>query len=175
MTVSDLIDQIINRETGGAPNGAPHNDPADKGGRTQYGISEKANPEAWKDGHVTYGEARSIYQAIYITAQHFDSIKDVNLQHAVVDFGVTSGPDTAAKLLQQILGVAIDGKIGPATLKAIDEYPAGTLFGVPVPGSVLLNLAFRDARIMFYGTLAKKAPKDLKFLLGWLRRAMEFK
>ena len=36
------------------------NDPLDKGGRTQFGISEKSNPLAWTDNHVTEAEARAI-------------------------------------------------------------------------------------------------------------------
>lgn len=173
--MTDQIDQIISRETGGASDGAPHLDPDDPGGRTQYGISERSFPEAWKDGQVTYDEARSIYQKVFILKDHFEDINDIVLQHQVVDFGVTAGPDTAAKLLQQLLGVSVDGQIGPQTLAAIANYPAGTLFGVSVPGSVLLNLAFRDARVMFYARDAKRAPKMLKDLLGWLKRTFEFK
>jgi lysozyme family protein len=167
----DPIDEIIRREGGDKET----NDPADSGGRTKYGISERAHPEAWADGDVTQDEARGIYKETYITAERFDQIKDESLQHQVVDFGVPSGPDRAARLLQQIVGVEADGEIGPKTLEAIENYPGGKLFGVEVPGRVLLNLAFRDARTMFYATLAKRRPKDLKFLLGWVKRAQEFR
>lgn len=169
--MSDFIDDIIRREGGDKET----NDPADSGGRTKYGISERAHPEAWADGDVTHDEARVIYRKTYILAEKFDQIKDEWLRHQVIDFGVPSGPDTAARMLQQVVGVKVDGVIGPKTLEAIENYPAGTLFGVPVPGKVLLNLAFRDARTLFYAALAKKRPKDLKWLLGWIRRAFEFK
>lgn len=165
----DQIDEIIRKEGGSEET----NDPADSGGRTKYGISEKAHPEAWADGDVTYKEARKIYQN-YILAEKFDQLP-ASLQHQVVDFGVTSGPDTAARLLQQVIGVKVDGNIGPKTLEAIEKYPSNKLFGIDVPGIVMLNLAFRDARIMYYASLAKRRSKDLKFLLGWLKRAMEFK
>lgn len=166
----DVIDDIIEREGGDKAT----NDPADSGGRTQYGISERSHPEAWADGKVTYDESRDIYNKIYILAEKFESIPDKSLQHQVIDFGVPSGPDTSARVLQQLVGVNADGRIGPKTIDAINNYPDGVLFGVPVPGSVLLNLAFRDARIMFYATLAKRRPKDLRFLLGWIKRAQEF-
>lgn len=169
--MSDLIDDIIRREGGDKET----NDPSDSGGRTKYGISERAHPEAWADGDVSYTEARNIYNKIYILAEHFDKISDISLKHQVVDFGVLHGADRAARLLQQIVGVKVDGELGPKTLSAIESYPAGKLFGVDVPGNVLLNLAFRDARVMCDATLAKKRPKDLKYLLGWLRRALEFK
>jgi lysozyme family protein len=167
----DQIDEIIRREG----NDKETNDPDDSGGRTKYGISERAHPEAWADGDVSYPEARTIYEKVYILQEKFNLIPDEHLRHQVVDFGVPSGPDTAARLLQQIVGVTADGKIGPKTLQAIENYPDGKLFGVPVPGKVLLNLAFRDARQMHYATLAKRRPKDLKFLLGWLKRAQEFR
>lgn len=165
----DQIDEIIRREGGDKET----NDPSDSGGRTKYGISERAHPEAWADGDVTYQEARKIYES-YILAEKFDKLP-ASLQHQVVDFGVMSGPDTAARLLQQVLGVKVDGEIGPKTLESIEKYPSNRLFNVDVPGIVMLNLAFRDARIMYYASLAKRRPKDLKFLLGWLKRAMEFK
>lgn len=169
--MNDIIEDIIEREGGDKET----NDPSDSGGRTKYGISEKSHPEAWADGDVTKDEASDIYKRVYILSEKFQTIPDKVLQHQVIDFGVPSGPDTSARMLQQILGVKIDGDIGPKTLEAIKNYPDGTLFGVPVPGIVLLNLAFRDARTMFYATLAKRRPKDLKFLLGWVKRAQEFK
>lgn len=167
----DIIDDVIRREGGDKET----NDPVDKGGRTKYGISERAHPEAWADGDVTYDEARGIYRAIYILAERFNLIKDQRLFHQVVDFGVLHGADSAARLLQQIVGVKVDGAIGPKTLEAIENYPSGKLFGTEVPGSVLLNLAFRDARVMRDATIAKKNPSQLRFLLGWLKRALEFK
>lgn len=169
--MSDFIDQII-QEEGGA---VETNDPSDSGGRTKYGISEKANPGVWADGDVTYDEARTVYQKRYIEIDGINQIADINLMHQVADFGVTSGPDTSVKTLQQLLGVSCDGKIGPTTLAAISNYPSGTLFGAPVSGNLLLNLAFRDARVLAYAVDVKRAPKNLKFLLGWLRRVFEFR
>src|SRR5689334_12674244 len=143
--MSDFIDDIIKREGGSEAT----NDPSDSGGRTQYGISENAHPEAWADGKVTYDEARSIYEKVYILARHFDQVKDLWLQHQVVDFGVTHGSATAARLLQQLVGVVADGEVGPKTIAAIEAYPAGKLFGKDAPGIVLLNLAFRDAATLY--------------------------
>lgn len=168
--MGDFIDTII-QEEGGAQE---TNDPTDPGGRTKYGISEKANPEAWASGDLTYDEARKIYQQKYISIDGIDTIPDLTLMHQVADFGVTSGPDTSVKALQQLVGVPSDGKIGPATLAAITNYPAGTLFGTPVSGLVLLNLAFRDARALFYAVATKRRPQNLKFLLGWLKRGFDF-
>jgi hypothetical protein len=171
--MGDIVDDIIRREDDPNHPGIITNDPSDSGGRTQYGISENAHPEAWKDDKVTIPEAREIYWAQYVAP--FKGITDPNLLHQLVDWGVPSGPETAARNLQQILNVKVDGNIGPKTLQAITDYPGGYLFGLPVPGSVLLNLAVRDARTLFSAAIAKRRPKDLKFLLGWIRRTQEFK
>lgn len=167
--MGDIVDDIIRREGGATVT----NDPSDSGGRTQYGISEHSHPEAWADGKVTPEEAREIYWSQYV--KPFRGISDQNLLHQLVDWGVPSGPETVAKLFQQIVGVEADGEIGPITLKAIEDYPGGTLFGEPVSGKVLLNLAVRDARTLFSAGIAKRRPKDLKYLLGWIKRTQEFK
>lgn len=169
--MSDFIDDEIQREGGATET----DDPADAGGRTKYGISEHAHPEAWADGDVSYDEARTIYQKDYVEAQGISKITDTFLMHQVIDFGIPSGPITAVHVLQQLLGVTMDGVVGPATLAAIAAYPNGTLFGIPVPGIVMLNLAFRDARALYYATITKKRPANLKFLLGWIKRSQEFK
>lgn len=167
--MTDIIDDIIRREGGATAT----NDPDDSGGRTQYGISKRSHPEAWEDDKVTWEEARAIYLKEYVLP--FEGIEDQNLLHQLVDMGVPSGPAQAIKTLQQIVGVTADGVLGPKTIAAVDNYPSGTLFGVKVPGFVMLNLAFRDARTLFYAALAKRRPKDLKYLLGWLKRTQEFK
>jgi lysozyme family protein len=171
-TTSDPIDNILAREdrTG---TGVVTNDPDDSGGETQWGLTRKDNPKEWADGVVTREEAYNAFFSRY--GAPFKGIEDTNLFHQLVDFGVNAGPETAAKVLQQVLGVKADGQIGPKTIQAVLDYPKGTLFGVPVPGFVLLNLAVRDARILFYVGITKRWTKNLKFLLGWLKRAMEFK
>lgn len=168
--MADIIDDIIRREGGAKET----NDPSDSGGRTKYGISEKANPEAWADGDVTYWEARTIYEKIYILDEKFNLLPE-SLKHQAIDHGVMSGPDTAARMLQQIVGVKVDGSIGPKTLEAVANYPGGKLFGTEVPGIVLLNLAFRDARVIHHVTIAKKRSKDQKYVLGWVKRDQEFR
>lgn len=165
--MTDQIQQILTNE------GKPTDDPSDAGGPTAFGISKVANPDLWVNGPPTQAQAIQRYQELYI--KPFADIKDINLQHQLVDFGVTTGPQQAIKVLQQTLGLAADGVIGPKTLASIDSYPGGLLFGTPVSGSVRLNMAIRDARILFYASITKRLPQNLKFILGWLSRAMEFR
>jgi lysozyme family protein len=156
--LGDLIGDILVREGGSVVT----NDPNDSGGRTEYGISEKANPEAWKTGSVSEATARAIYLKKYVQAPGFDQIPPGSLQAQLVDFGVVSGPAVAITKLQHILGVAEDGVLGPATLAALS---ASTLD---------VNKALVMARVLTIAKLVVAAPKDLKFLVGWTSRALEF-
>jgi lysozyme family protein len=171
--MGDFIDDIIRRETGGDPKGGYTNDPTDSGGETIWGISKRANPDLWVNGPPTYAQSRARFIERYVLP--FNGIEDPALLHQLVDWGVTSGPKAVIKVLQQLVGTATDGVLGPISLAKINSPKDTTLFGQPVPGSVSLNLAVRDARVMQYAILAKRRPKDLRFLLGWLNRTLEFR
>lgn len=76
-------------------------------------------PNATKDDlrRITDAQVATIYRR-----QYWDAIAGAELpdgvDYAVFDFAVNSGPGRAAKYLQAVLGVAQDGKIGPATVAA---------------------------------------------------------
>lgn len=156
---SDIIDKIIVAEGGSRET----NDPTDRGGRTKYGIAEKANPEAWADGNVTLDEARAIYFKKYVVQPGFDKIEDPTLQHQLVDFGVNSGPFIAVQKLQSVLGVAVDGKLGPKTLEALASKDAKTV-----------NNQLAASRMKLLCQICVKRPSQLGFLNGWADRALSF-
>lgn len=162
MSVDTIIDAIIEREGGDKVT----NDPTDGGGRTAYGISETSNPEAWKDGKVSEEEARAIYTLKYVAAPGFNQVKDESLKAQLVDFGVNSGPYIAIRNLQDALGLKADGVIGPETLTALESLQGDALR--------LLNNALVAARVKMFGRIVAKNPSQLKFLSGWLNRALEF-
>lgn len=157
-TNEDIITGIEQREGGSAVT----NDPADPGGLTQWGISQRSNPEAWKDDKVTEAEARNIYEQKYLKGPKFDQIKDFGLRSQLVDFGVNSGPMVAIQKLQIILGVNVDGILGPNTLDAIkDARQVGN--------------ALVDARVLMICKLVQKSPAMLKDLVGLVNRALQFR
>lgn len=136
----------------------------DKGGRTQFGISERANPEAWADNKVTEEEAREIYERKYVRTPKFDLIPDDALRAQLVDFGVNSGPMVAIMKLQQIVGADVDGVIGPDTLKRL-----------AVQDPVRVGQLLVAERIRLIGRVVMRDPKtQLQNLVGWLNRALEF-
>ncbi len=136
----------------------------DTGGRTQYGISERANPGAWADGKVTEEEAREIYERKYVKAPKFHLIPDEALRAHLVDFGVNSGPMIAIMKLQAIIGADVDGVIGPDTLSRLSQMPIE-----------LVRTQLVIARLKLIGRVVTKDPRNqLKMLNGWIARATEF-
>lgn len=157
MSNEEIISDILEREGGSTST----HDHLDAGGRTQFGVSEASNPQAWKDGKVTEAEARAIYEAKYIISPGFDRIKDEKVKALLVDWGVSSGPFIAIKHLQEVLGVEQDGNLGPLTLAALEGFPS------------LSNLLVAS-RLRMLVDLVVKHPTQLRFLRGWVSRCLEF-
>lgn len=161
--IDAIIDAVIKAEVGNKPNGGLTNDPADGGGRTQYGISEKYNPEAWADGKVTEDESRAIYFKKYVWAPGFDKVKDDTLRHVLVDWGVTSGPAVAIKYLQALVGVKSDGVMGSKTLEAVNKAESRGLTNKLV-----------GERLKMIARIVQARSSQLKYLEGWVNRCVEF-
>ncbi len=159
--MSDIVDDIIRRE---GASGAVTNDPADKGGRTAYGISERANPDAWADGKVTLDEAREIYRRKYVEAPGFGQLTNPHLQAILADFAVTSGPALAITALQRALKVEADGILGPVTIAAANASLE--------PQRLVNKIAVE--RIKMAGRVVKRDPTQLRWINGWLDRFSSF-
>lgn len=158
--MSKIIDEIIERE------GCEYtNDPSDSGGPTKFGITQKTL-SAWRGYQVTpeevealeESEARDIYTHKYVTEPNFDKIAWEGLRDLIIDGGVHSGQKTSAKWLQEAARVTVDGVIGSKTLRSVNSDPVGVFWRV----IYLRRKHFVD--------LAKKRPKDLKYLWGWNNR-----
>lgn len=156
--IDKIIDTVIENE-----GSKVSNDPNDAGGKTQYGISIKNNPEAWADGVVTEAEARDIYRKKYVLSPGFDKISFIPLQTQLVDFGVNSGPGVAILKLQKVLGVTEDGVLGPATLAKLAASD---------PKQV--NNLLMAERVKLLGRIVSSKPTQVTNLNGWLARALEF-
>jgi lysozyme family protein len=156
-TIDSIIENIVRRE------GGYSNNPADKGGRTMYGITERDFPGAWKDGVVTLEEAKAIYRKKFVEGPGFDKIPDIHLMEQVIDFGVNSGPGLATQKLQTILGVEADGKLGPATLHALAQRDDREV------GNLLVG-----ERIKMFVRIVTRDKSQLQFLAGWVNRATAF-
>lgn len=99
--------------------------PKDPGGATMKGVTlanfrRYVEPKATKDDlrKITDAQLATVYRRFYWDAVHGAELPD-GVDYAVFDFAVNSGPGRAAKHLQAVVGVVQDGRIGPATMKAV--------------------------------------------------------
>ena len=158
MPSTDQILALILKNEGGYTN-----HPADTGGETHYGISRTAHPEAWVDGTVSQEAARAIYLTQYVTYPKFDQIPDPYLMMQLVDFGVHSGPGLAIMKLQGILGVTVDGILGPETFGTMAQRD---------PRDINNRLAVERAKML--GRIVIRDKSQIAFLSGWLNRALSY-
>ena len=103
------------------------NDPRDTGGETNYGIT-KATARAYgyngsmKD--IPMDIVEFIYKKMFWDAMSCDSF-DFALAFQLFDAAVNHGLLNARKIIQRAVGVKDDGMIGPVSLAAIRQQPAG--------------------------------------------------
>lgn len=84
-----------------------------------------------------------------------DKIKSQAIANTLADFAWGAGPGTAAKVVQRVLGVTVDGVIGPKTIAAINTKKEKELFDKLV-----------EAKKTFYLTL----PNQQANYTGWANR-----
>lgn len=166
MTVDRIITNVLRREGGYV------DDQVDRGGATKFGVTA-ATLGAWRRlgrhatraevAALTEDEAREIYRQRYVVDPGFERIADGALRAQLVDDGVLSGPATAIMALQRVLGVNVDGKLGPQTLAKLEMSDKAW-----VRRALLKDRALRFARIV------QRDPTQSRFLVGWLTRALEF-
>lgn len=172
MTAIDkAIDDVLAKEGGYV------NNPNDKGGPTNFGITEAV---ARKNGYagdmraMPRDFAREIYRRQYVVAPGFDRIATQSplIAGELVDTGVNMGPSVATRFLQRALNLltsealVMDGQIGPASLAALKDFL--TRRGAEGERRLLALLnAFQGTR---YAELAEGRPQNRDFIYGWLAR-----
>lgn len=106
--------------------------PSDPGGATMKGVTigtyRRYKPGATKEDlrHITDAELQRIYRDGYWDKVRGDDLP-YGVDYAVFDYAVNSGPARAAMHLQEVVGVAPDGEIGPLTLAAVAKWDAVAL------------------------------------------------
>lgn len=155
MTVDDIIDQILEAEGPGDP-ARNYLAPNDRGGRTNWGISEKAHPEEWADGKVPSKErARAIYAAVY--AAPWTSVQDERLRAQLVDMTVLHGQGNTWRILQAAV------------------RPTVTMVDIlHMSGNIDFNNSLVAHRCAFMVNIANKDVSQRGNLRGWITRAVRF-
>jgi lysozyme family protein len=107
--------------------------PQDPGGATKFGITRQTlarfrqEPVSVEDvRRLTTAEAAEIYRRLYWDPIRADELP-AGVDLAVFDFAVNSGPSRAVRALQTVLGVLVDGVVGPVTLAAARAADAAGL------------------------------------------------
>ena len=95
------------------------NDPHDRGGETNMGISKRAFPDV-DIKNLTKEHASAIYKKYYWDKVQGDGLPS-GLDLVVFDSAVNSGPAQAVKWLQRSIGVKDDGVLGPITIMALQK------------------------------------------------------
>ena len=174
MTIDHLIDAVIDREGGYC------NHPADRGGPTRYGITQgvaRTNGYPGDMRNFPRAQAEDIYRRLYWTRPAFDQIapRAPKIAEELFDTGVNMGPAVAATFLQRALNalnrgatdysdMTLDGRIGPATLTALEAFLARRKPG----GETVLLKAIEALQGERYVALAETRPANEAFLYGWL-------
>lgn len=137
------------------------NDPDDPGGETKFGISKRAYPDE-DIANLSEARAMQIYYEDYYSRVKADQMPE-RIAWQVFDFGVNAGVERSARTLQRLVGARPDGKIGPTTIALVNRHK----------GEFPLHILFMSARIRHYLDLTEKNIRNMKYLRGWLLRALE--
>jgi lysozyme family protein len=140
--------------------GGNDDDPADHGGRTSRGITQREY-DAWR--HEKGLAPLDVWKApqddinIIYHDEYWEPWCDkfpLGVDYVFFNNSVLDGPDRATRILQEALGVTADGRIGPITRTTL-------LSSDPV--SVINKMS--QASVAFYKELHQP-----RFINGWLNR-----
>lgn len=174
MEISALIDEVIARE------GGYSNHPADRGGPTNFGITQavaRANGYAGDMRHLPRSFAETVYRRLYWEEPGYAFIAELAPEIAaeLFDTAVNMGPATATAFLQRALNglnrnqkdypdIKVDRIAGARTLSALGAFLK--LRGKS--GKKVLLKAIEALQGERYLSLAEKRPANEAFLYGWL-------
>ena len=147
------------------------NDPADLGGATNMGVTIGA----WKscgydkdgDGDIDVDDLRLLTREDVVNRvlkPHYwdrwkaDDIKSQSVANILVDWVWASGAH-GIQIPQRLLGVSVDGIVGPKTLAAVNARNPRELFDM-----------IKIARFDFIEDICRKRPANNKFKRGWMNR-----
>ena len=156
MKFSEAIEIVLKHEGGYV------NSKDDPGGETNYGISKRSFPK-YDIKNLTEEDAKDIYKRHYWDVSKADKVKD-ELRLDYFDMCVNMGQRTAVKCLQKAtnnapgMKIAVDGRIGPNTIKESKRVGVNRL---------------RSFRVLYYAKLIMKKPTLEKYYYGWFKRSLQ--
>ena len=153
-----------------------HKVSGDRGGLTYAGISQRKWPkwEGWEvlkkkkltqhDTDFLKTEVRAFYKNNFWDKIGGDDIDYQKMAEAIFLHAVVSGTRTALETVQRAtLNPNVDRKIGPQTLRLIN-----------IASTELLLLRMAVAKVRRRVAITRKDKSQLKFLAGWINRALKY-
>ena len=142
------------------------NIPEDSGGLTRYGISQVMHPEI-DVANLTLDKAYNRYEKNYRNLYKLNAIDSQDIANKLMSFLINMNPNTAIKILQHAINhcggnVVEDGVFGVATTTYVNTLSPMWLLD-----------RFRIEGALFYLRIVKEKPSQIKFLVGWCKRALE--
>lgn len=149
------------------------NNPADRGKQTYAGVSRKYHPNwvGWRfvdaGGVPPLDMVRDFYRENYWARIRGDQINSQRVAEALFSQCVNN-EDAGIKLMQIVVGVIPDGKVGPKTVAAINNATEHLRIS-PEDGVLMLYSAAHSKR---YHAIGMKDKTQRTFWPGWWARAM---
>lgn len=171
--IDQLIQDVLRREGGFV------NHPADRGGPTNYGITQKTlSLYMGRAAMIADVEdlspdlAAEIYRQNYFFKPAINTLPEA-IQPFIFDSAVNHGPRRAIKFVQYVVNDAgysprldDDGAMGPNTRRGA-EWAQDTMGDV-------FQLALFEERKNFYRIIVANNPSQEVFFKGWINRVKEF-
>ena len=141
----------------------------DSGGLTYAGITKNNFPRwrGWE--YIERGEMELADKLIapFYKLQFYDKVRGDELNtfgkaFTLFDFAINRGARTSIKLAQLAVGCPIDGKVGPITVKAINDMPNDEFCS-----------NYCVIKIKSYAKICDNKRSQKKFLHGWLNRSLK--
>lgn len=175
MNFEPIIDRVLKAEGGYV------DDPADRGGATNFGITQAVARANGYDGpmrEMPESLARDIYRKRYIVKPGFDrvALAHEGIARELIDTGVNMGPAVAGVFLQRLLNgfneqgsryadLFVDGGIGEVTVAALRAF----LRWRGEEGARVLIQALNCVQGARYLDIAEHSLTQERFLYGWMR------
>lgn len=173
MNVDQYINDLVEREGGYSDN------PNDRGGPTNYGITEAVARAFGYQGDMRdlpLDTARSIYRARYWIQPRFSDISAISpmVAEELLDTGVNMGTSVAGRFLQRALNVLnlegksypdikVDGAIGNMTVAALRAF----IDKRGKDGHIVMRRVLDAQQAVRYIEIAEARPSQEDFVYGW--------
>lgn len=149
------------------------NDPDDLGGATNKGVTLSTYmqycrkkgypvPTVERLKNLSDREWTEILKTMYWDRWKADQIESQSVANIVVDWIWASG-NYGIKIPQKLLGVTVDGIVGPKTIDSVNSRNPRELFDM-----------IKIARFDYIEDICRKRPANNKFKRGWLNRINDF-